>query len=137
MKILGVDPGTTTGLAVINATGVREATMIYTAQVPADEMPHVMQWLIEGRYADLIALEKFTISRRTIEVSRQSDPLDVIGGVKWLAALATPPIPVKMQQASDAKTAYTDEELKSLDLKCTGAHARDAMRHALLATHSL
>ena len=135
--IMGVDPGRTTGVAVIAARRIRKASLTLSLHVPIEDAPRFFEEMIYGQHIDLIAIERFTISQRTIKVGRDSSPLDVIGGVKWLASLADPAVPYVMQAASDAKTAYTNETLEELGVLPQGRHAQDAARHAMLATHTM
>lgn len=138
MYALALDPGKITGAVIFEPAGAGKIRLLDWEEIPYTDMP---QWLFGALDScvlpiDLIIVEKYTISQRTIKVARQSEPLDVIGGAKFLAALAG--IDVRVQSASDAKTAYPDKRLKEIDLygAVGGRHARDALRHALLATHA-
>ncbi len=138
--IMGVDPGKTTGVAVVRASGPSKAEVLKYAQVDIEDAPRYFADALDY-YTDLsvISMERFTISARTLKASRQSDPLDVIGGVKFLVALHDRDIQLFRFGPSDAKTAYSDKRLKALGLfsAVAGTHARDALRHAMMATHKL
>lgn len=133
LRIAGVDPGKTTGVAVINWDGENFPTPpaeYYQVEYPA--LPGFMQEFIPQ--IDLLVVERFTISGRTVKASRQYEALYAIGGILFLADLYHRPM--RLQMASDAKTAYTDDRLKELGWYVPKRHARDAIRHALLATHA-
>lgn len=133
MRILAFDPGNTTGIAYIEWDGTTtKPDLIDFAEVDADDMPCWVYGCLKDNEVDLIVVERFTISMETIRKSRQPAALDNIGGIKWLAKLFK--IPVRLQGRSDAKTAYTDKRIAEYGIK--SRHARDALRHALLATHS-
>lgn len=133
MKLLALDPGGTTGAVLLDWDGSVNPgpnSMIEAWEVPFANYP---SWLDHLMYtADLLVIERFIISPRTVQYTRQPDALYVIGGALLLADLRK--IPVKMQTAADAKNAYENARLKGDGWKLTG-HARDALRHALLATH--
>lgn len=138
MNVLALDPGKTTGAVIFTPKGVSDIDILDWDEIEYEEMP---QWLFialdnPSEPVDLVVVEKYTISQRTIKSARHAEPLDVIGGAKFLAALGG--IDVRVQMASDAKTAYPDKRLRELGLYSAvgGRHARDALRHALLSTHS-
>lgn len=139
--IVGIDPGKTTGVVVVKASGAARVRVLRSAQVHIDEAPMFFEELLNGQQlpVDVVSMERFTISARTLKASRQEDPLDVIGGVKFLVALHDRDIQLLRFGASDAKTAYSDRRLKALGLfeSVAGKHARDALRHAMIATHSI
>lgn len=147
MKIMGVDPGGTTGVVVIDVPwDERRYTpdpecYVYDNQFTAtwgfdnsDEAIGVeLGFVIRDHNPDLIAIENFIITRNTVRNSRQPDAMWIIGGLRFLADILD--IPVHLQTSSLAKTAWDNERLKE-----TGwygvvkrRHARDALRHALTA----
>lgn len=134
MIIAGIDPGLTTGVALVVWDGVNPPLPPEQEahQVEFTELPAFMRTLVPR--VDLLVVERFFISARTVKASRQYEALYAIGGILFLADEYDKP--VRLQAASDAKTAYTNETLKSLGWKPKGRHAKDALRHALLATHS-
>lgn len=132
MRILAVDPGNDSGIVYVEWDGHRDPELLDFAQVLYEEMPHWMDLCLRSNVVDLIVYERFQISARTIKHSRQPDALYNIGGILYLAKLHD--IPTREQNSSDAKDAYPDERIASYGIK--GRHAKDAMRHALLATHA-
>lgn len=127
--IIGVDPGGTTGYAIYS----RE-----TKTVQAHEAdPHTFRtwlghWMTAGRAArTLWAVERYIIRPDTLRKTRQYDPLELIGAVKLVVALAGGRL--EMQAASSAKSMVTDTRLRGLGLWVPGKdHARDALRHLVL-----
>lgn len=135
MIILGLDPGKTTGAVLIDWDGASippgPESLVFSAQVPFTMLPQWVDLTLNDYAVDLIVVERFFISERTIRNTRQMEPIYAIGGVLFLSSLRG--LDVVMQSAADAKTAYPNEALT--DWKVKGVHARDALRHALLATH--
>lgn len=145
MMIMGVDPGGTTGIAIIEVPwddsryDPSPGTYLYDTQLEASwgTGPDSIGWkfrdLIETYNPDLIALEKFIITQQTVRYTRQPDALWIIGGVRFVAD--TFMIPVHMQPASLAKTTWDAPRLKDSGWSkvVKQKHARDALRHALTA----
>lgn len=133
--ICALDPGGTTGVAVIDwddrTIPATPDMLMYTAQLLFEEMPHALWTILSDVVIDLLVMERFNISPRTVTYSRQPEALYVIGGGLFLARIAG--VRTKFQDASAAKGAYPNSVLK--DWKVKGPHARDALRHALLACH--
>lgn len=128
MMIIGVDPGGTTGLVkVLNGEVVDEGQLDFIGAV---------RWLnSEIPLADLVVVERFVISGRTMTGSRDGamDAIHLIGVCRALGELYT--VPVMQQTPADAKNAFNDDVLRRTGYydKVKGRHARDALRHALLA----
>jgi hypothetical protein len=101
-----------------------------------------MLWFRRALYEDppdLVGLEQYIITARTAKLSRQTDALELIGAVKanLLYALTDNgvEVPLSMHSPADAKSVWSDDRLKKHDLYMLAAgHAKDALRHALLAT---
>jgi hypothetical protein len=133
--ILGVDPGGTTGLVLLDPV---DPTVLSYSQL---DLKSGDTWAgaltIAVALADVIAAERFTISQRTIQHTRQHDALDVLGALRYLSVIEHKQL--RLQMASDAKAAFSNDVLKKLGLfdSVTGEHARDALRHALLAARAL
>lgn len=137
MIVLGVDPGATTGLAIIDvADGSGRTKVIETHQLAVKE---TMLWLRRELVAvDLVGVERYVITQRTAKLSRQPDALEIIGVVKSLLLFNLTDfgieVPLSMHTVSDAKTVWSNERLKRHDLYSQASgHAKDALRHALLA----
>jgi hypothetical protein len=134
MRIIGIDPGGTTGVIALDWDGQppKPSDLLFSEQIGYDDVALWLHGVFGTWTPDLIALERFFITPKTIQNTRQPEPLYVIGGVLFLGKIMS--IPVKMQAASDAKTAYPNPRIKDWPVK--GPHAKDALRHALLATHA-
>jgi hypothetical protein len=145
MRIMGVDPGGTTGIAIIDVPWDESRyepspdTHLANMQIEASwgTGPNSVGWqmrdLIENYAPNLIALEKFIITQQTVRFTRQPDALWIIGGVRFIADTLL--IPVHMQPASLAKTTWDATRLKDSGWAkvVKQKHARDALRHALTA----
>lgn len=130
MKILGVDPGGTTGLVVLDLDIPavidyhqfnQEETVVYLYMLLTNELEYTV---------DAVAIERFTIAGRTLTRSRQTTALEIIGVTKALCQLSETPL--HLQTPADAKNVWSDERLKTAGISITGKHCRDALRHALL-----
>jgi len=134
-RIIGIDPGTTTGIVLLDVT--QQQIKIIDALQPSSG--RACRWLAEefrdSRVAiDAVAIERFTISARTIRGTRSGalEALYTIGAIRYLCDQAA--VPLAMQAVSTAKNAFNDDRLRRLGLarKTHGPHERDALRHALL-----
>lgn len=128
MMIIGVDPGGTTGLVkLLDGEVVDDGQFDFVGTV---------RWLNnEIPLADLVVVERFVISGRTMTGSREGamDALNLIGVCRAMCELYGARL---MQQTpADAKNAFNDDVLRRTGYydKVKGKHARDALRHALLA----
>lgn len=146
MIIMGVDPGGTTGVAIIDVPWDDkrfepdpQRSHVFSTQLDnvwggVDEsIGRRMNSLIEEYKPDLIAVEKFIITQQTVRFTRQPDALWIIGGVRFLADIAG--IPTHLQPSSLAKTTWDTARLNETGWAkvVTRKHARDALRHALTA----
>jgi len=136
VRVLGIDPGGTTGLAVIDSDTrslhVRELDFVET-----------IDWLYMAIHAELsridrVAIERYVITGRTAKLSRQTEALEVIGWTRGLCQICE--IPITLQEPSAAKTAWSNERLRAAGLWTPAKdHAQDATRHAafLLQNHGI
>jgi hypothetical protein len=143
MRIMGVDPGGTTGIAIIdvewdeNRYEPPPTTHLFNTQIVSSwgTGPESVGWqmrdLIENYAPELIVVEKFIITQQTVRFTRQPDALWIIGGTRFIAD--TLEIPVHMQPSSLAKTTWDSKRLQSSGWAkvVKQKHARDALRHAL------
>lgn len=127
--ILGVDPGTTTGLAFFNE-GTRDIHM--WAQQPAvTAVETVWESVGRGEISQLVC-ERYDITQDTLRVTRNADPYHVEGALKIHCAIHE--VPFFQVSRADAKRFATDEKLWTLGWFWKGQeHARDATRQ--LVTH--
>lgn len=131
-SVLGVDPGKATGIFVFQwwASG-RSAVHRdeWDWQMFCQRMPHMLE---HPKRPHLVAVERFTITQRTAKVSAQSDPLDVIGALKFLCYVNG----VELVVRSKSNTTHhgSDAQLSAAGWRHPGLrHANDAARHALHA----
>lgn len=137
MKILAIDPGGTTGLAWYNFHGYDFYDTRPGTAMPRGFGPAAVQidMLIAQFDPDLIVVEKFTINASTIQKSREGSNLaiELVGVTRFLAKQSGKPL--EEQSPADAKNFVTDEKLRRIGWYVAGPdHARDALRHVLLAS---
>lgn len=128
-RILAIDPGTTTGLAVY----LPERKVIETRQIGPEDHHEVLYKLCYQ--SDEIVCEDFNFrpnpGRRKIVL----DSKEYIGVVKLVNQQYG--IPYRLQQPSQAKNLWDDKKLKALRLNGSplwspgNPHAMDALRHLL------
>lgn len=146
MRIMGIDPGGTTGIAIIDVEWDDSrfepdpaTTLVHNEQIEARwghetaSVGQAIDTLIDDFRPDLLAVENFIITQRTVRFTRQPDALWIIGGVYFIADLRG--IPVHLQPASLAKTTWPDTRITSSGWGkvVKGKHARDGLKHALTA----
>jgi hypothetical protein len=128
VRTLGIDPGGRTGLCLIeDGSVVEDAEVTFDDIITTDALENFMMM------TNRVAVERYFITARSVTLSRQPEALYVIGIAMYLAHRFY--LPLRLQSAADAKSAFTNENLRELGLfrAVTGPHARDALRHALLA----
>lgn len=149
---MGVDPGGTTGAALIDWSGELPVASTNTevVEIWQLEFEEVALWAQEWLpRVEHVAVERFHITGRTVMNTRQYEPLYVIGGILFLLQLNLEMAKQHMDRicpqlhlnsASNAKNAWYNDRLKSMGFyeQTKGKpHARDALRHALLCCHSI
>lgn len=73
-------------------------------------------------------IEKFTISARTTKVARETDPLDVIGYLRYAAWRCG--FQIGWTKPADVMSTFTDASLKKAGMYLPGkGHANDSSRH--------
>ena len=126
--VLGVDPGGNTGLCLLRVGAGIDTEVVDYGQVTWPGILDVAEsWVIR---CDAVACERYTITQRTAQLTRQPEALWVIGMFWYLAHAGE--VSMVLQAPADAKSSFSNEYLKELGLKVTGRHARDALRHACL-----
>lgn len=129
MRVLAVDPGGTTGWAICDedhldlvATGQERDQFAFCRM--ADR--HA-----EGLFAapvDVIVCESYTVTPRTIKLTREYSALEIIGTLRYIAGMHGKRF--KLQPPASAKNFMTNDRLRSLGWWRPGEdHARDALRH--------
>ncbi len=128
--ILGIDPGKMTGMCLLVKGEVR-----WFEEVPFDDIHTVLKDTIPE--TDLVVVERYTISMRTVKMTRQYEALYTIGMTIYLTRIHK--VEMTLQSPADAKAAFDDDHLRELGMydQVVGGHARDALRHALLGERRL
>lgn len=133
--MIGIDPGKTTGWArYVDLTpgGDHDTSNFDSGQ---EELLSILNWvysiLLLGARPRLVC-EDFIITPETAKKSRQTEPLDGIGALKWMASYFDTDL--KMQTPASAKKFATDDKLKHIGwyYPTKGGHANDAARHLLV-----
>lgn len=140
---VGVDPGPSTGLAIIRGDGFRAHIQQGTPSAVLDDFSIRFPFLCTPAADVFVGCERFVVTEQTARNSSQPVPLQVIGIVEQLARLHG--WTFKLQSPSDAKHFVNNTMLRETGLWTTGRDveqhdandANDATRHALtvLATH--
>lgn len=123
MRILAVDPGLTSGWALLRPDGT-----VTTGQSDFEAMMRAAE-----RYAPTVVVcERYTITAETLRKSRQTTALELIGALRWMTVKSGGEF--VMQSPADAKRFSTDGKLTSAGWLQPRArdHANDACRHLLL-----
>jgi hypothetical protein len=124
MKILGIDPGVTTGFALYDSSTEKFVTL----QVDTTRMSAVQHTLV-GTQPDQLVYEDFKHRPNLMKAELHS--LKVIGVIELYAEVRLVPVKAKYLPGY-AKKFWTDDKLKKLDLYVKGQpHAMDAMRALL------
>jgi predicted RNase H-like nuclease (RuvC/YqgF family) len=124
--ILGVDPGMHTGAVMLD---LPRMLVTFSVEMSVEDFFDSARLLV-GQ-ANIVAVEQFTISMRTLQMTRQPDALHIIGILRFLCHERS--TPMLTQLVADAKASFSDETLRDLHVWSSSNHIRDATRHALLA----
>jgi len=141
-RVLAIDPGKLSGLAWMHQCDGK----IYlddSQEADSDEIipvirPYLAEWrpLEEGSQPLRLVVERFTINAGTTQKSQEASwALRTIGAVEQALRDVDYPLPaIAWQKPAEAKTAFTNDKLKSLGLWHRGGegHALDAIRHGTL-----
>lgn len=128
-RILGLDPGLTTGWAIIEYTNDTEPDLIDYGQIPFGHIGFIKEWH-ELPHFDFIVCESFTLREGIKGVN--IEPTYVIGALEALLHEQGKEQLIIYQMPS-YKTLCDNEALKRLDAYMKGKqHARDAARHAIV-----
>ena len=132
LSLLAIDPGHTTGIALLSGL-----TLTFVDQIPLSQVPaNITALLSTPSPPNLAILEGYRIYAHKASQHIGSDvpTLQLIGVIKHLLATASPTaIPVFEQSASQGKAFVTNERLREWGYwqGHTQKHAHDAIRHAL------
>lgn len=137
--VVGVDPGESTGLAVVRGDGFRVHVQQGSPSVVLDDFTTRFPFLTQRGYDVLVGCERYVVTAETARRSAQPVPLQVVGVVAQLARLNG--WPFYLQSPSDVKTLVDNAFLRRAGLWATprdverrdADDANDALRHALAA----
>ena len=123
-KILGLDPGVTTGWAIVEYTDDTPPVLTDCGQIPHGHIGFIEAWPDLPEF-DIVICESFTLREGIRGVN--IEPAYVIGA---LSALNEKPA---NYQSPSLKTLCDNDALKRLNAYVRGQqHARDAIRHAMV-----
>jgi hypothetical protein len=139
MYVLAVDPGKTSGVALLSWTADLADTPLleWSSEVNeedyADEIMRGLHAARDGRF--YVACESFTINMQTAKNSQAPWSLEHIGVLKYLCRKNNYPVSaIAFQAPGDAKSMFPNPTLQRLGTWHRGGagHANDAIRHGLL-----
>lgn len=127
MKIYAFDPGKLTGVAMWDTEAEKE---FWSNQFTVTELYEFVDEACDR--IGFSQIEKFTITQATIRKARESDPMDVIGYLKYAAWRCG--FPIGWSMPAEVMQTFPDASLKKAGMFNRGnGHANDAARH--LAWH--
>lgn len=136
VKIIAVDPGGTTGLALAVFIDGVVTRFEATERAPMEAVQWV-EWELNEKFsgdpneATLVACENF-IPRPGVR-TWQPDALHIIGALRYMTWLRGEQ--VALQSPGDAKRFATNDKLEKIGWRSRtpGGHADDAVRHLMIA----
>jgi hypothetical protein len=134
--IVAVDPGKTTGYAVISYDG-ESPKLIETGEVQQLEFGQTIDRVLKAAGDSVVDVvcERFVINAQTIKNSQAPYSLEQIGILKHIVHMnGYDTEKIVFQSPSDAKKLFPNDALKKIQFWHVGGggHAQDAMRHGLL-----
>lgn len=132
MKVLGIDPGETTGLCVLWILNHR-LVGIRIAQCDLESATHIANVFATGDDT-LWATEKFVVGNRAGRSSSSragANTRDLVGRLQAQAEMRGETF--IQRSASEVKTWATNERIKAAGITTVGGHSADSARHALYA----
>lgn len=122
MLIYAFDPGKLTGVAVWDT----DTSLFQADQLTVIEIYEYVDSACE--IIEYAQIEKFTITQQTIRKARETDPLDVIGYLKYAAWRCG--FECGWSKPAEVMSTFPDEALKKGGMFTRGkGHANDAARH--------
>jgi hypothetical protein len=132
VRILAIDPGGTTGLALWTSNKGGESIQQWEIADPLNVL-YTVRDESSALGLDALVCERFDLGPRTQAKSTagSAQTIELIGALRWLAA--EDGCPFILQAPVDAVQFVTDEKLRNLGWWCVGKeHARSATRHLVL-----
>jgi serine/threonine protein kinase HipA of HipAB toxin-antitoxin module len=135
IKVLGVDPGTTTGMSIVEF-GAGAPFHLWHTELPWPEAAAEAMRQIEHleRFPGSVAVcEEYTLTARSAQRGQKGAD-DAMGMNGWIRGLCLfRDVDLAPSQKPAGKRSVTDDALKASGLWLRGRrHANDATRHALL-----
>lgn len=136
MKVLGLDPGITTGWTVLDLPEDYKIKLkdnltanIHQGTITYEDIRYELEVLLQD--VKEVVYEEFTLYKDKAASKTHSnfEEVQVIGVIKSLCASQNKKI--FRQYASHVKQYYTDDRLKQLGFVKMNKHAKDALRHVL------
>ncbi len=122
MRILGVDPGGTTGVCLYDTDAHHLERWQLLGRLNAESMIDILL-----KRSDVVVIEEFVITATTHKKSRQPDAMYIIGACEWLSIQHD--VPFEISKLVSKKHA-PDATLRALDMYKAGMkHSNDAARH--------
>jgi hypothetical protein len=131
-RVLGLDPGETTGACVFEGSKLLKVLQLPTKTVPSGGQ--LARQFIEEWEPDVVVMEMYRVySWKTDDHAWHNlHTPRLIGAIEYICACCyEPEVKLAQQTAQQAKGFCTDEKLKAWGVYQEGRpHARDAIRHA-------
>lgn len=120
ISVIAFDPGKITGVAWI------EGENFNSEQYNVEEL---YEWVdAQCESIGFAQIEKFTISQATVRKARETEPLDIIGYLKYAAWRCG--FEIGWSKPADVMSSFPDAALKKAEMFHAGkGHANDAARH--------
>jgi hypothetical protein len=142
MRILAVDPGKATGIAVLDwfTPLETEPRLVLSQECQMREFAPVIREVLSNSLLSestelVIVCERFVINAATVRNTQAPYSLEMIGVLKQIMLdYNLDPDALILQSPADAKSIFPNPALKKLGYwhKGDDGHANDAIRHALL-----
>lgn len=132
-RIITIDPGVASGLCVVDyISGEQAFEIVEQGELNQFDTCAWLEAYLEEGPVESVICETFTITQRTLKLSRQPASLEIIGAARYLTLKQCGKF--LMQSPADAKRFSTDKRLKACGLwhSTKGGHANDAARHMML-----
>ena len=123
--IYAFDPGKITGVSTWDQS---DEDPFWAGQFPLPELYEVVDGWCDQMSSNHVQIEKFTISAGTVRKAPESDPLDVIGYLKYASWRCG--FEIGWTKPADVMSTFTDAALKKAGMYVPGkGHANDSSRH--------
>jgi hypothetical protein len=126
--IMAIDPGLTSGVVTLDTISPK---VITTHELSFEELVKMLDDLDAYGIPDAYVCESYTITARTVTLSRQYDALEIIGVLRYFSISTGNPL--YLYKPYEAKSFCNNAKLKDIGWYVPGKeHAMDAARHLFL-----